>query len=118
METIRIKKYVDWFYQNHLSHHFEVEEKHIFPILGNENKLIKQALAEHRRLKRLFGFSNEIPKNLNFIEKELEAHIRFEERVLFNEIQNMATEEQLEKMQHYHDDAKFCDNLADIFWEK
>jgi hypothetical protein len=42
VEVSRIKKYADWFYQNYLVPHFEVEEKYVFPILGNENEFIKK----------------------------------------------------------------------------
>lgn len=113
----RIKRYVDWFWNNHLIQHFEIEEKLLFPILGNQNELVKQTLAEHRRLKRLFENGNDIHKSINSIEEELEKHIRFEERVLFNEIQKIATKEQLQQIALYHSDSKFVDNLSDPFWE-
>lgn len=116
VDPSRIKKYMDWFYTEHLVPHFEIEEKHIFPILGNEHELVKKALAEHRRLMRLFESENDIVKNIHLIEEELEAHIRFEERVLFNEIQEVATDEQLEQVQIHHTEEKFVDNVEDAFW--
>ncbi|NDP27754.1 MAG: hemerythrin domain-containing protein [Flavobacterium sp.] len=117
VEISRIKKYADWFYQNYLIPHFEVEEKYVFTILGNENELIKQAVSEHRRLERLFESSTEIQKNLTLIEEELEKHIRFEERILFGEIQKNATADQLQSIQINHSEEKFVDNLTDPFWE-
>jgi hypothetical protein len=117
IEVNRIKLYIDWFYKEHLLPHFEVEEKYVFTILDSENELIKRAIAEHRRLKRLFESSVEIQKNLSLIEEELESHIRFEERVLFNEIQKYATAKQLQLIQLYHFDEKFVDNQTDLFWE-
>ena len=75
--------------------HFESEEAYIFPLLEAENKLLKRALREYGRLKSLFSSSNKIEINLSFIEEELVAYIRFEERVLFKEVERMATEEQL-----------------------
>lgn len=117
VEVSRIKKYTDWFYQNYLTLHFEVEEKYVFILLGNENELIKKAVSEHRRLKRLFESNTEIQKNLNLIEEELESHIRYEERILFGEIQKNATAEQLQSIQINHSDEKFVDNLTDQFWE-
>lgn len=113
----RIKVYAEWFWRNHLKPHFDIEENYVFSILGNENKLIKQALTEHHRIKYLFEFSDEIIKNLNLIEEELDAHIRFEERLLFNEIQEIATMEQLQQIERHHSDTKFIDNLSDPFWE-
>jgi hemerythrin-like domain-containing protein len=116
IEPERIKKYANWFYINHLLPHFELEEQHIFTLLGNEHELVKKALAEHRRLKRLFESDIEILKNLTLIEEELESHIRFEERILFNEIQLIATEEELQQIKKIHTEEKFADNLSDAFW--
>ncbi len=79
--------------------------------------MIKKALAEHRRLIRLFKDSDTVSKSLSLIEEELEQHIRFEERVLFNEIQKVATEKQLELISKLHTDEKFEDNAKDPFWE-
>lgn len=79
----RMKVYADWFYKEHLLPHFEIEEKYLFPVLGNEHELIIKATAQHRRLTRLFTDQQQLAKSLSFIEEELETHIRFEERVLF-----------------------------------
>lgn len=117
VEADRIKKYADWFYQNHLLPHFELEEKYVFTILGAENQLVAKAILEHERLKSLFEATTEIEENLHLIEEELQDHIRFEERVLFNEIQKCATPAQLQTMQLYHTDEKFVDNVTDPFWE-
>ncbi|MGV9004950.1 hemerythrin domain-containing protein [Flavobacterium sp.] len=116
IEPKRIKKYIDWFYVTHLLPHFELEEKYVFPILDKDHELIKKALSEHRRLNRLFVSKTASMKNLTQIEEELERHIRFEERVLFNEIQMIATEKQLEEIKSIHIEEKFEDNLTDPFW--
>ncbi len=116
VEPERIKKYTDWFYTSQLLPHFELEEVHIFTLLGNDHELIKKALSEHRRLKRLFESETEIIKNLTLIEEELESHIRFEERIVFNEIQLIATEAQLLQIKKIHTEEKFVDNLTDPFW--
>lgn len=112
----RIKKYADWFWQNHLQQHFEEEEKYVFVVLPTENKLLKKAIAEHRRLERLFKDQKDTVRSLNLIEEELEQHIRFEERLLFNEIQQNATPEQLNDMELHHTDL-LCDNWDDEFWK-
>jgi iron-sulfur cluster repair protein YtfE (RIC family) len=113
----RIKKYVEWFWVNHLASHFEFEEKFVFPILGNENHLIVKALYEHARLESLFQNSENTESNLSLIEKELVAHIRFEERILFKEIELMATKEQLNQIEKEHQ-KNIADTWADEFWVK
>jgi iron-sulfur cluster repair protein YtfE (RIC family) len=117
VEVSRIKKYSDWFYQNYLVSHFEVEEKYVFPILGNDNELIKKAVSEHRKMEQLFESATEFQKKMGLIEEELKNHIRFEERILFDEIQKIATAEQLQSMEVNHSDEKYVDNLTDPFWE-
>lgn len=117
IKASRIKRYADWFYKTHLVPHFEIEEKYIFPILGKQNQLVKKALAEHRRLVRLFGEADNPHRSLSLIEEELEQHIRFEERVLFNEIQKVATVQQLTAILKLHTDEKFNDNTDDPFWK-
>lgn len=116
IEHERIKKYADWFYKNHLQPHFEIEEKYIFPILGMDNELIMKAVAEHCKLRELFKSPEEILNNLSLIADELESHIRFEERILFNEIQSIATGAQLKQIGISHTESKFSDNLTDPFW--
>ena len=112
----RIKRYTEWFWTTSLHEHFNIEEMHIFPILGNENDLIKKALKEHHRLQQLFTFTDEnIEQNLVQIEQELTAHIRFEERILFNEIQQVASEQQLSHVEKTHR-PKPTKNWDDEYW--
>ena len=116
IEAERIKTYTDWFFETHLMPHFELEETYIFPLLEADNELIKRAMADHRRLKRLFNAKDNIEKSLHKIEEELEQHIRFEERVLFPEIQKVATEKELEHIETIHNDEGFVDKTDDEFW--
>ena len=118
VEPKRIKRYTDWFYSNYLIPHFAAEEEHIFPILGSDHELIKKCLTEHRRLSRLFEDPNEILRNLSRIEEELERHIRFEERVVFQEIQAIATQEQVEVIESAHEALYFEEDNTDPFWQE
>lgn len=119
IEVERIRAYAYWFYQNYLIDHFEIEEKYVFPVLGNDNALVKRALTEHRRLRKLFEGVDEESKNLGLIEEKLEAHIRFEERVLFNEIQAVASPSELKDVLARHSEhttAQHIDEWEDEFW--
>ncbi|MEZ4911513.1 MAG: hemerythrin domain-containing protein [Saprospiraceae bacterium] len=117
VEPERIKKYLYWFWVSYLKHHFEIEEQYVFPVLGNDNKLVKQALAEHRKLKRLFENHMESKKSISIIEEVLAKHIRFEERVLFNEIEKVASSEKLLQIEKDCSDNIFYENLSDAFWK-
>ena len=113
----RIKLYMDWFYATHLVPHFELEETHIFPIVENDHPWVKKALLDHRMLIRLFTEKKADLKTLGQIEETLEEHIRFEERQLFNHIQQVATDTQLNIIIKKHNHEKFNDNTNDPFWE-
>jgi len=116
IEPNRIKDYCEWFWGNHLQAHFEEEEKLIFPVLSNDDPMIKQAMSEHKRLRKLFSTWENPEKTLGQIEEELEKHIRFEERVLFPVIQEKATSSQLEIIAAQGDREKFVENMSDPFW--
>ena len=116
IEPERMKKYTDWFFQTHLKPHFEAEEKYMFTLLSDEDKLKKRAIKEHRRLERLFEENEDVKRSLSLIEEELEQHIRFEERNLFGEIQKVATEEELEAIEKMHQEL-LVDDWEDEFWK-
>ena len=113
----RMKLYLDWFFKNHLQPHFKLEEKYIFPILGNENILIKQAIEEHKLITALFCNTSQIEISIKQIQVDLEKHIRFEERVLFNEIQKATSPENIDFINKLHSGEKFMENTTDVFWE-
>ena len=114
----RIDNYAKWCWKTHLADPFEIEETHLFPVLEKGNKLVEQAKAEHKRIKQLFENEANRQASLNSIADELEQHIRFEERVLFNEIQAKASSEQLQNIQACGTNQKFDDNLTDAFWQQ
>ncbi|MDZ7649581.1 MAG: hypothetical protein U5K54_21810 [Cytophagales bacterium] len=96
---------------------FLLEEKYVFPILG-EHKLVKRAIADHRLLKRLFAAKTDLERNLVLIEEKLEDHIRFEERVLFPEIQKAGTADELKQICIVHrGDTITKDSWDDEFWK-
>lgn len=115
----RIQSYTHWFYQNYLLPHFEIEENYVFPVLGQDNELVKRAMKEHRKLRRLFEGVNEEQKNLALIEELLDAHIRFEERILFNEIQAVASPDELSRIMAKHSDQPELKSEVwkDEFWK-
>ncbi|QCK17065.1 cation-binding protein [Mangrovivirga cuniculi] len=113
----RIKNYVDWFYQKHLIPHFQFEENFIFPILGNDHEHIQKALEDHKKITSLVNQNANLPELLVEIEKTVEKHIRFEERILFNEIQKVADKDQLNEIQDHHHEEPFMDNSEDVFWK-
>src|SRR5665213_873215 len=85
-DLLRIKKYVDFFWEGHLEQHFQDEEEMLFNRL--DDKLTAGAMQEHTVLTEWINRLNSgEPVNkadyLSFAELVIQ-HIRFEERVLFS----------------------------------
>ncbi|HEY9185860.1 MAG TPA: hemerythrin domain-containing protein [Salegentibacter sp.] len=116
IEPERMMNYLAWFWENHLKLHFEIEEKYVFPVLGENHELVEQALEEHEHLKYLFQVKEGLADNLKTVRRDLEAHIRFEERILFNEVQKIASEEDFQKLKEHHDEEISCGLYQDEFW--
>ncbi len=111
----RMEAYAQWFYANYLAPHFELEEKYLFPVLRPDDGLVKKALDEHAAIRSLMRRPASEEK-LTELAGLLESHIRFEERELFEKIQEAATEEQLHMISEVHDDVKFMEH-PDEFWK-
>ena len=90
------------FHQEHLLVHFAVEEEVVFPVLGAHDPLVMRALAEHRRITHLTLVEPDTVTTLTGLVAALQAHVRFEERVLFPRVQEMATTAQLERIEQVH----------------
>ena len=112
----RIKDYADFMWKTHLKQHFIAEEKYLFQILGKNNELIIRALNEHKKLDDLFHNNTNISNALVLVERELKEHIRFEEIILYNEIQEIATDSQLESLL-INNKENFCSLWQDKFWK-
>ncbi|WP_114750847.1 hemerythrin domain-containing protein [Pleomorphovibrio marinus] len=113
----RIHKYCQWFWEEELKNHFASEEQVLFPILGKNHPMVQQALNQHKQLRELFERAVASKGILAQLADELDAHIRFEERVLFQEIQSKAKEEEL-KLLCQVEESPFCESWEDRFWEK
>lgn len=120
IETERIRKYVHYFWDDHLQKHFEEEETILFNKIQHE--LCEKAYAEHTQIK---GLIEEIDRGDAPLEKYilladvLEQHIRFEERTLFPFLEKTLDPEQLSEigttLGPLHETAN-TDTYPDEFW--
>ena len=118
IELDRIKKYTDFFFTSQLRPHFRFEESEIFPLLGDSHSMSTRAVNEHSRLE--FLFKEEASEEMfHSIEKELNRHIRFEERELFRELQETVSEEKLQKIANKEEEiiTPDPDDWSDKFWQ-
>lgn len=116
----RISRYVINFFETDLQQHFKLEEELMFQKLPPDNKMRIRGENEHKYVYELIEqMQKQVDKEslLHFADT-LEKHIRFEERELFNFLQEKLSESELEeisrshKMQHEPDDA-----WNDTFWK-
>jgi hemerythrin-like domain-containing protein len=116
----RIRKYVQYFWEDHLQKHFEEEETILFNKIQHE--LCEKAYADHAAIRSLI---EEINKGNAPVEKYtlladiLEQHIRFEERTLFIFLEKTLDPAQLSeigaKLGPLHEVVN-TDTYPDEFW--
>ena len=111
----RIHNYVKWFFESYLQNHFEIEEKLVYPILGASDSNIKKAIDEHKCMKELVFGDGDLLSRMVRLSFDMEGHIRFEERILFNLIQQKATEEDISQLLALDIQEPFIEN-TDQFW--
>lgn len=80
------------FFADDLQPHFKEEEETVFTLLAPDHPLRLQAEDEHQKIYAMAETMRNSKADealLNQFADTLEAHIRFEERTLFNQIQEM-----------------------------
>lgn len=112
-----IVDYVNWYGENVLFPQMEIEEKLLFTILSDDHYLVKRALKEHRRIRRLFKIGTNPMKNLIYIEEELDLHIRFEERNILTEVESIVTQKQMKALNEALNKLPTNANWENQFWQ-
>lgn len=98
VEPVRISKYVLHFFNKNLVDHFREEEELLFAKLPVDNVQRRRAESEHGTIRQLVEDITGKPGDKNLLESfagTLEQHIRFEERELFNYLQETLSEKEL-----------------------
>lgn len=111
-----INKYINWFWETYLNKHFNFEENELFArfnFLDHTDKAREFHLTIKKLIFKKSRSTDQIVELYNLIEK----HIRFEERILFNEIQEISTEEQLEAFSKIHQEQLKCAFWPEQFWK-
>lgn len=113
----RMKAYLDWFFDLYLLPHFEAEEHLLFPILGLSDPQVIEALNQHKYLTQIRNNQSIERKVIQTFKDLLRDHIRFEERQLFNRIQEVASPEALDQLKNQLQESDFCASWEDEFWK-
>jgi len=112
-----IAGYINWFWENHLNHHFNDEERILLPHLAVADPLARQLKAEHDSLRKFFETEwNE--KSIDSFITLLNDHIRFEERKLFPHIEQIVPAAQLNEIAAQLNAHPQCSSdWKDEFWK-
>ena len=121
IEPGRISKYSIFFFDGELTEHFKEEEKNLFVKLPVDDPLRAKAFEEHEHIYKLVAELRKDSLNTTLLTKfadALDSHIRFEERTLFNNLQQHLSEQELKKLEEEHSkrEGDIDDKWDDHFW--
>ncbi|MDP1994049.1 MAG: hemerythrin domain-containing protein [Ignavibacteria bacterium] len=99
------RNYTISIYKTDLAKHFQFEEEILFPFVNKQSDLLKeqtaQLIGEHKKLKSLIKkllTPGNVETTLDRIGMLLEKHIRFEERVYFQKVQEIFPDNELDEL--------------------
>lgn len=118
----RMRRYVAYFAKDHLAPHFREEEEILFAAAVDDT-LVGQAMREHDEINNLVSaiattHLKELPALLGSVADRVDAHVRFEERVLFPHLEKIIPEDQLKEISEQLDHDPEKDTYEDDFWVK
>jgi hemerythrin-like domain-containing protein len=84
-------------FETHLEPHFEIEERYLLPALERlgERVLLERLQAEHADLRARAAGAGDSADCIVAFGERLESHVRFEERVVFEQTQDRLAEAEL-----------------------
>jgi len=95
-DAVMLRDYVLWYWRHYMRTHFFQEEKILLPYIVNQ-ALASQLQKEHDDIKEIILTLDNNPDNnlFSILASFVSNHIRFEERCLFNYLENILSEDQL-----------------------
>lgn len=117
----RLIKYVQYFWQHHLSIHFKEEEEFLF--VPPHDEVVQKAIDDHQNIKIFVEqISLHGAESGNNVLMELadmvNDHVRYEERILFPHLEEKLSDQQLQKIGSEINKEPLTDNYEDNFWTK
>ena len=112
----KLQIYIAWFWENHLQPHFREEEEILFPEYDGEG--IQQALKEHATIQELvsqIALKAETAP-ITALGDALREHVRFEERILFPDIEKALEPEAMSRVEEALKEHATCPTYPEPFW--
>jgi len=113
VEPARIKNYIDWVHQKYLIPHIEFEKKYIVPLSVTHREKVEELFESIAKL-----LENISPDYAQFslLEQNITEAVRFEERSLFNEIQELNEFHKIAESWNFIKPFKIWVDYEDQFW--
>ena len=121
VETKRMQDYISYFLVQHFEPHFQEEEDILFAPLRDEK--VQKAIDDHVIIKKqvmdiIHSDAEDLKPDLTSLADRVDAHVRYEERILFPHMEKVLTEKQLENIGKQISHEAIKDNYEDEFWMK
>ncbi len=128
LTTKPMRDFILQFWQDDLQKHFEIEEQYLTPIAKSYamlEPLITRMLMEHQQMLLIINRINnearaEQLETIKEFADKLEQHIRFEERELFEQIQQTLSVQEMSELNKAFQtiiEKDFCERYPNKFWE-
>ena len=120
VEPERMMDYVAYFHKRFLFPHFEEEERVLFKWVKDDAQIAK-AIQEHQQIKAMIHsmpavYDTGKPAAFEQLADAVDAHVRFEERVLFPHLEHILSEDQLKGVEAQLTSPVLKDTYGDPFW--
>src|SRR5687767_12424649 len=95
-----LKNYCVWYWKHHINQHFHQEEDILLKYIAPGNPMAKQLKEEHDNIRELILLISHRPDTITIgmLADFVSRHIRFEERTLFNYLEQNLSEKQLDEI--------------------
>ena len=93
----RLRKYVSWYWKNHVRPHFFQEEKILVPLISSGHSMVTQLKSEHDFIRELTIAIDQDPdpEDIKRLSAYIEAHIKWEEECFFPLLEKELSETEL-----------------------
>ena len=119
ISTERVVSYIKYFLDNHMALHFKEEEDILFQPLQDDK--VHKAISDHVEILKLANTvlvsgKKDLSAKLSQLADLVDAHVRYEERILFPHLEQNLTDNQLENIGRAISDEAIKDLYKDEFW--
>ena len=117
VETLR--NYCVWYFKNQIKQHFHQEEDVLLKYIPADHAMAIQLKSEHDNIRELILSISQKPDTITIgmLADFITRHIRFEERIFFNYLEQNLSAVQLNDISSQLEDEPVCSKeWGDVFW--